>query len=384
MFRQFFFFGLILLPISLVHAAACDLDANGKALIEGDQVLSQMHSKLVKHVGSDSQDCEYLDQVNSQIKTYSADQNSVSPFKQCDMKREIALSYMQAFNRYLERECLDMDCSPMKQDLEASSWIGTLGDHIFFYEDSLRSSHEIFKTSQETFSRWIIEGRSPFSGCAELSVDLIYAGAPFKDSDDALNLLLDKGLKQDILDLKYHRIPLQAFWANLRSSDGEPAVTVNVHQSVMFKSYGIISIETEMLTDFGGAHPSHELSMQNIDLGKKRAIRLDDIFDETKQQALVAAVKNQLFQWAKQTYPEQDNPFNFDLNQVPKDSKHWVDEQGFYISDQFQINEAGIVFLYPKYQIAPGYMGMIKVKLDYRELDSFIKIDSVLSSMLNE
>lgn len=111
----------------------------------------------------------------------------------------------------------------------------------------------------------------------------------------------------------------------------------------------------------GGAHGSHHTGYYNIDLKTGKPIKESDIFKPGYEPELRKAIIQQLLADNKLDKPEEliEKGF-FDLNDLKP-------------NNNFIITKDGILYGFNEYEIAPYYMGLIRVSLPYSTISSILK-----------
>jgi hypothetical protein len=124
---------------------------------------------------------------------------------------------------------------------------------------------------------------------------------------------------------------------------------------------GILSFTTYIENYNGGAHGSHHTGYYNIDLKTGKLISESDIFKPGYQEALKRAIVEKLLADNKLIKPEQliEKGF-FDLAELKP-------------NNNFLIAKDGITYGFNEYEIAPYYMGLIKVYLPQSTISSILK-----------
>ncbi|MBP1616805.1 MAG: hypothetical protein H6Q14_632 [Bacteroidetes bacterium] len=111
----------------------------------------------------------------------------------------------------------------------------------------------------------------------------------------------------------------------------------------------------------GGAHGSHHTGYYNIDLKTGKMISESDIFKPGYKADLKKAIIAQLLLDNKLTKPEEliEKGF-FDLGDLKP-------------NNNFLVTKNGITYGFNEYEIAPYYMGLIKVSLSYSDISNILQ-----------
>jgi hypothetical protein len=136
-------------------------------------------------------------------------------------------------------------------------------------------------------------------------------------------------------------------------------------------STGIITNTPEILcfenvseNYLGGAHGSYNVAYTNIDMRNGNVLKTKDIFTKGYEKAL-----NKLI--------EQKIKEHFEMKPNESLQEGGLFENTVSFNDNFAMTKDGIEFLYNQYEIAAYAMGVIEVKLSYKELDAILNKEVV-------
>lgn len=114
----------------------------------------------------------------------------------------------------------------------------------------------------------------------------------------------------------------------------------------------------------GGAHGAYNAAYTNIDMRNGNVLKTKDIFTKGYENALNKLIEQKIRQH-----------FEIKSNQSLTDGGLFDNKVSF--NDNFAITKDGIEFLYNQYEIAPYAMGVIEIKLSYKEIDSILNKDVI-------
>jgi hypothetical protein len=135
----------------------------------------------------------------------------------------------------------------------------------------------------------------------------------------------------------------------------------NLEGSIAYDSADIITIEFNLYTYTGGAHPNAEVTYDSYDAQNGERLQLTDIVSDVDK---LAALAEEKFRQQKELLPDADLSeagYTFENNQ-------------FALNENFGVLEEGIIFYYNDYEIAPYVMGPTEILLTYEEVGNLLKI----------
>jgi hypothetical protein len=107
----------------------------------------------------------------------------------------------------------------------------------------------------------------------------------------------------------------------------------------------------------GGAHGSHLIYYFNINPETGMPVTYEDVFQENKNEQLLAMIAKQLLA-----------DYNYKTMEQLRDETSITLLGDLYVRDNFLIQDSGITFVYNTYDIAPYSAGTISVKLTFNQL----------------
>ncbi|MFM8963145.1 MAG: RsiV family protein [Sphingomonadales bacterium] len=124
-----------------------------------------------------------------------------------------------------------------------------------------------------------------------------------------------------------------------------------------FKTFAVLKIESSLYT--GGAHGSYGVGYYYFDKSSAKELHIKDFID-TKKELLRAAE----LVFRKKVGIKANTPF--------EETDYWFSD-GFYLSDNFEITDQGITFIYNPYEISNYANGMIEFTLTKTQIEPFLK-----------
>ncbi|AXI03736.1 RsiV family protein [Aquirhabdus parva] len=110
----------------------------------------------------------------------------------------------------------------------------------------------------------------------------------------------------------------------------------------------------------GGAHGGAINQYYLLDIVQQRQVQLDDLLIDGQRQSLRDLVYDAFTAWVKKTSPETD-------------LKTYETTWKFILTQNIELNPAGLVFHYGQYEIGPYSSGMPEFTIPYAKLSGIIK-----------
>lgn len=126
----------------------------------------------------------------------------------------------------------------------------------------------------------------------------------------------------------------------------------------------LLTTETSIYSDKGGAHGSLTQNYVTFDLELKKQLTCEDLFSSDCRNQLSEMIISKLLEANKlQDDEDLENIGYFDIEEIKP-------------TDNFLIGDDGITFVYNGGEIAAYALGIIKVSIPYKELQFALKADS--------
>lgn len=140
------------------------------------------------------------------------------------------------------------------------------------------------------------------------------------------------------------------------------AYEMDIKSSISYQRDYFLSIALEGYYYTGGAHGSAIQRYLNIDRRSQKTLSLDDILLPNQKEKLKALVYQRFVAWVK------SNEMGTDMAEY---EKMWP----FHLSEEWTLNDKGLVLVYGQYEIGPYVVGMPEFEVAYSELAGIVKPD---------
>lgn len=186
----------------------------------------------------------------------------------------------------------------------------------------------------------------------------------------AINTFIRKSLYQpeeakaysEPLSKELIRKVLQSFKVEARRYEDDMSMTWNIYESYdivdVFKKFATLKIESSLYT--GGAHGMYGVGYYHFDKTSGKQLHIKDMLDVKKELLRQAELVFRKKVGLKANTPFEENDF-------------WFNE-GFYLSDNFEITRKGITFYYNPYEISSWAAGMIDFSLTTAQISPYLKV----------
>jgi hypothetical protein len=186
----------------------------------------------------------------------------------------------------------------------------------------------------------------------------------------AINQFIRKSLYQpeeakaysEPLSKELIRKVLQAFKVEARRFEDDMSMTWNIYESYdivdVYKKFATLKIESSLYT--GGAHGMYGVGYYHFDKTSGKQLHIKDMLDVKKELLRQAELVFRKKVGLKANTPFEENDF-------------WFNE-GFYLSDNFEITKKGITFYYNPYEISSWAAGMIDFSLTTAQISPYLKV----------
>jgi len=129
--------------------------------------------------------------------------------------------------------------------------------------------------------------------------------------------------------------------------------------AIVYNSSYILCLANISENYLGGAHGSYNVAYTNFDMRNGNVLKTKDIFNKGYETALNKMIEAQ---YRKQMNLKPGEPL----------IEGGLFDNKIAFNDNFAITNEGIEFLYNQYEIAPYAVGVIDIKLTYKELDAIL------------
>lgn len=140
------------------------------------------------------------------------------------------------------------------------------------------------------------------------------------------------------------------------------AYEMDIKSSISDQRDYFLSIALEGYYYTGGAHGSAVQRYLNLDRRSQKALSLDDILLPNQKEKLKALVYQRFVAWVKS-------------NEMGSDMAEYEKMWPFQLSEEWTLNDKGLVLVYGQYEIGPYVVGMPEFEVAYSELAGIVKPD---------
>ncbi len=143
--------------------------------------------------------------------------------------------------------------------------------------------------------------------------------------------------------------------------------------SILHNRNNLLVTEDFSFTYEGGAHPLTTIYYDNYDLQTGDKLRLDDLFKTGYRKEFNKIGEKQVRKY-----------LNIGPDVNLEEAGLFIKSGEFNVNSNFEINKAGITFLFNQYEIAPYALGQIKISIPFNQIKEYIKDGSLLSELLKK
>jgi hypothetical protein len=243
-----------------------------------------------------------------------------------------------------------------------------------------RHTAESLTTKTVTVERTIRLTDSPNSPFYDIKIDLTY----FTPLQDEIARRMNQKIVRYVMDTTdlspkeatrvyinqlyndYRREMLDFYLADLKENNGDVSGLPNYNYAYHLDTEvnngykGTIVYKLEGYRYSAGAHGINMHQYLNFDKDGN-TLSLTDIFEEGFETELLRIVTQELMK-----------KFHVTTTEALRD-KGFVDATQLYVTENFELDDDEIEFVYNEYEIAPYCMGTIKVDIDYKDIKHLMK-----------
>lgn len=138
---------------------------------------------------------------------------------------------------------------------------------------------------------------------------------------------------------------------------------------IVYNRNNLLSYVVRVENYTGGAHGSHTLTNQTIDLKTGKPLAEEDIFIEDYQDELAKILVEEIAsQNSKTDAKELENIGFFSIDEI-------------YSNKNFYVDEKGLVYTFNEYEIAAYAVGAITVQLPFERISHLLRKESPIASL---
>lgn len=248
---------------------------------------------------------------------------------------------------------------------------------LFSFQCSSGNSEETkIKFRMVKFEKKIGECDSTASGCAAIILEYPEISRAFssavKDSISSHILKIFLSAYSGDTTVKSLNELAESFGSNFINykseySGAEQSWEIQGTVSVIYNNHSIISLQTDLYSYTGGAHPNSQTYYSNFNSKDGRRIFLSDILIKNFEDKLNAA--------AEKIFRENNK---LEPNQNLEEAGYWFTGGKFYLNENFGIKTDGLAFYFNSYEIAPYSMGPTEILIPYSHIINLVKQDGLL------
>lgn len=179
--------------------------------------------------------------------------------------------------------------------------------------------------------------------------------APIKKAAEQVNKSMEE----------YTDMLIEQYNADLKASEGEGYYGMDTSYEVITDNEKMLTIRMDTTVAMAGSNSYSKF--YHIDKQTDTVITLKDLFKEEGDYVFI--ISENIISQMKEQMAADENITYFYESEVPEwDFKQIEEDQNFYINDQEEI-----VIVFDKYEVAPGYMGMVEFRIPKEVTESIIK-----------
>lgn len=181
-----------------------------------------------------------------------------------------------------------------------------------------------------------------------------------KGAVNSLDALADS-LFKDFLSLQNESLEFRQSWE------------IQGLSSIVYNNHFIVTIQTEIYSYTGSAHPNSKTTYANFNSTNGKRIFLIDLLKDNYEEEL-NKIAARIFR--------KVNGLTIDQNL--EEAGYWFVDNKFSLNDNFGIKDDGLLFYFNAYEIAPYSMGQTEVFVPYSNIENLIAPNSLLSAVVDE
>ncbi|MBS1493892.1 MAG: DUF3298 domain-containing protein [Bacteroidetes bacterium] len=140
--------------------------------------------------------------------------------------------------------------------------------------------------------------------------------------------------------------------------------TLKDSTSIVTNTTDILCLQNTSESYLGGAHGAYNVAYTNFDMRNGNILKTKDIFIKGYEKTLNKLIEERIRK-------------HFEMKPNENLVEGGLFENKVSFNDNFAIKKDGIEFLYNQYEIAPYAMGVIEIKLSYKDLDAILNKDVI-------
>jgi len=355
------------LPMA-VSANNCSSDKKILDYIQYNQTLNQLEEVVKAYYSKEPQRyCSWTAQRDNFIqKNKILDIGFSEKISQCGATKKLVDLYFKEYNSNLFW-CQSQACDTAKEKLNALDFLFANNQEYAYIEKGIQ--FQLNRLSRYPELTHIQYKKNAWDGtCGDIRATFLYQGHLPADKQSLINTSIDQHTFPEIKPIKYQPDQAEALFNKLFSQH-EYSYIYEEKPEYINDQYFCYSQTFYHYT--GGAHGNSNIIYLTLDQKTGQKLKLDQVLDIKHKKAILRLAKINLFSKYNLDNKKSlnENGFWFGENDAPESAQSWVDTDGFYLPDNFLIQDDGLVFLYQPYEITAYAMGAPTINLYWNELD---------------
>lgn len=346
------------------------------AILQDAHNLSTIDTKLnelfFNQQGSDAK-CAWINKMNAYVADVEKNEAEYVDFPaRCDKYKKVTEFYLNEINALLASQCTNVSCEDMLDQFSQLTAFQRAGNQLMLNSPQLQV--QLTSTQSTPVLNKVELKRVPLESiCGDFNLSFLFVGAFPNDQQTPLNVIIDQNTPEEIRKLKYQPLQANVIFDNLYQ-DSYFVFDYSEHPEWLTDKY--FSYSQTFYTFTGGAHGATTIGYINYDLRRQKLLTLEDIFRVDNKNELLKRLK-EAFKQDNEITTEEDfisYGFGFRKESIPKERAEWSLDDGFYLPENFLLNDDGIHFIYQSYEIAPYSAGLPSFHASWEALAQYLLI----------
>tara|TARA_R110002110_G_scaffold271566_3_gene487064 strand:+ start:91238 stop:92359 length:1122 start_codon:yes stop_codon:yes gene_type:complete len=365
---------VLAISLSIIYAAAwaandCGSTQKISDYIKYNDTLSQLEEVIQSSYSDDKKNyCVWIKQRDNYITEQKfLDIGHVDIHKQCDATKKLTNMYLAELTRHLAF-CESDACDTAKYKARSLGYV--FSNNLQYSLISTGADFSLNKVHTFPDVTLVHFNKSNLAGtCGDFKTTFLFQGSYPQDKDKFLNPSIDQHTFPEIKPIKYQPKKADALFDQLFS---QHEYTYTYEEKPEYTNDQYFCYSQTFYHYTGGAHGNSNIMYLTLDKKTGQKLKLEQVLDIKHKADILRLAKINLYARYKLDESKNltDNGFWFDDKSKEFESDNpWIDEEGFYLPDNFIIQEDGIAFLYQPYEVAPYATGTPKINIYWNEVD---------------
>lgn len=366
----------------------CSFDEKFTEFIKNNETFLAIHNEIETRYQNQlkeqdakqarAQHCQWVNEVEK-ILTRHDYEKIFFPQKDkfCELYKEIYSSYNKRL-QHLSRGMTIQEEESLKTEPGKFKHYSQEMGQLFLNTDAFTlSQYEISTPLKMKVIK--LDGQAYFGECGEAGLKVVVFEDKQADSkNDLLNDFRTKDLVAVIKDP--YRMPNfinDQFKDNIYEYD--------YSENIDYLDDNVLSVTATTYVYTGGAHGNSAIEKRVFDLNHHRQLTLDDIFSQNDIPGIMKLAKKQFLKDLNLSDQKswEELGYWFKKEDSIKVESKWLTDDGFYLTQNFNVDNEGITFLYQPYEVTCYACGVPEFKLLWKDLGAFLAKDSVANKYLS-